>query len=72
MRNKVVVEAREYRGGPLKFNCEQPPSKWIEGVSEDALFNYYFACNPKVNSASPNTLYEFLESKNWYARVKTW
>jgi hypothetical protein len=70
--DKFVVEARKSPKGNLVFDCEQPPAEWINGVTYDGMFAYYFRHHPTENTSSFDKLRDFFKTKSWYIRPKTW
>lgn len=65
---QVILEKRTPEG-KLDFAGEQPPAG---GMTFDAVWDLYTQTNPKKWSGSWDALREWLDSKGWVVRAKTW
>jgi hypothetical protein len=65
---QVILEKRTPEG-KLDFTGEQPPAG---GMPFDAVWDLYTQTHPKKWSGSWDALREWLDSKGWIVREKTW
>jgi hypothetical protein len=65
----VILEKRNGKG-ELDFSGEQPP---VSPLTFDEVYRLYFQATPDgPPSASWDDLRQWLESKGWHIRAKTW
>ena len=64
MNEKYIVEARHKNGSlNVKRYDQTDPRGFINGITENGLFDYFYQYNPNKNSATREDLHSFLTIK---------
>lgn len=72
-RDVYVVEPRDKDGRlNVKYYNPDDPKGFINGITEDDLFKWYFRLHPDAETATMEELVAFLRERGLVMRKKTW